>query len=143
MSIEKDDDLMYIFYEEKRDRYRCLVKGKYVKSSVDLSEVIFARDEYLKKNNISLRDVGVTQHKLGHWVYRRTLGGVRYEVFTSKDKEKVLKAKEIFDAKIKSGEISISEIESYTRKRHEPDGRTVRGIAKDDERIWGDSGLLL
>jgi hypothetical protein len=141
--IEKDDDLKFIFYEEERDRYRCIVKGKYVKSSTDLQEVIDARDDFLKKSGIDMTEIGVSRHPYGHFIYRRNLGGVRYEIFKSKDKEEVLKAKEIFDGRFRKGEISIPQIESYTRNGDEPDRRTVRGIAKDDERIWGDPGLFI
>lgn len=143
MSLGSDDKLKYVFYEEARDRYRCIVKGKYIKSALELDDVIDARDEYLEKNGIDLTEVGVSKHPLGHWIYRRTIDGVRYEIYTSKDKETVLRAKGIFDERIQSKKISIPQIQSITDNGDEPDRRKVRGIAKDDAAIWGDNFVFI
>ena len=143
MSLEKDDDMMFIFYEEDRDRFRCIVKKKYVKSSVNLQDVVDARDKYLAKQGIDLKEVGVNQHKFGHWTYRRMIDGVRFEVFSSKEKTEVLKAKEIFDGRFRSGKISLSKIEDCSRNGHEQNRSKLRIIPKNNETIWGDSELFV
>lgn len=143
MSIEKNDELLYVFYEEKRDRYKCIVKGKYVGSSQDLSIVIKKRNEYLADNNIMLLPVGVQQHPNGIWIYRRSFDSIRYEIYTSAKKEKVLKAKEIFDERIQSKKTSVSQVQEITDNGDEPDRRTVRGVPKDSVEIWGDNFLHL
>ena len=134
---------MFIFYEEGRDRFRCIVKGKYVKSSTELDEVVEARDKYLAEQGIDLKEVGVNQHKFGHWTYRRMIEGVRFEVFSSKEKAEVLKAKEIFDGRFREGKISLSQIEDYSRNGHEQNRRKLRIIPRDSEEIWGDTELFV
>lgn len=140
MFIEDDK---FIFYEEQRDRFRCVINRKYVASSKDLATVIEKRNKYIADNQIDLTMTGITQRKNGCWIYRKTLGGVRYEVFVSTDLEKVIKAKQVFNERIQSEEISVSKIEKHTRKRNEQDRRTVRYIAQDDETIWGHPGLFV
>lgn len=143
MSIEKNDNTLYIFYEEKRDRYKCVIKGKYIASSVDFDVVVEARDKYLSKNNIQLVPVGISLHPNGIWMYRRSYEYVRYEIYTSANKEKVLKAKEIFDGRIQSKEISLSKVQEITNNGDEPDRRTVRGVPKNSVAIWGNNFLHL
>ena len=132
-----------MFYEEKRDRYKCIIKGKYIASSKDFNAVVEARDAYLSSNNIELGPVGVSLHPNGVWIYRRSYNYIRYEIYSSTDKEKVLKAKEVFDGRIQSQEISLSKVQEITNNGDEPDRRTVRGVPKDSVAIWGDKLLHL
>lgn len=135
--------MLHIFYEQKRDRYKCVIRGKFIGSSLDYDKVVGMRDDYLKENGLTLAPIGVSKHPGGHFIYRRNFNGVRYEIYTSMNEEEVLRAKEIFDGRIQSKEISIPQIESITDNGDEPDRRKVRGIAKDSAEIWGDNLVFI
>jgi len=131
--------MFHIFYEEKRERFKCVIGGVFLGSSKDYEVVRDIRDNYLEENGLTLPNVGITKHPGGFWIYRRNFNGVRYEIYTNVDKLEVLRAKEIFDERFSHGEISISQIEDITDNGDEPDRRKVRGVPKDSAEVWGDN----